>query len=60
MKDLWAGWLRGESLYPDEKRVNVRKEAQMGSFDAKWCLFLSSASVHLAVSTCMFVYRAEG
>ena len=25
MKDLWAGWLRGESLYPDEKRVNVRK-----------------------------------
>ena len=25
MKDLWVGWLRGESLYPDEKRVNVRK-----------------------------------
>ncbi|WP_368277016.1 hypothetical protein, partial [Coprococcus sp. RTP21204st1_G4_RTP21204_210225] len=25
MKDLWAGWLRAESLYPDEKRVNVRK-----------------------------------
>ena len=21
----WVGWLRGESLYPDEKRVNVRK-----------------------------------
>lgn len=21
MKDLWAGWLRGESLYPDEKRA---------------------------------------
>jgi len=25
MKDLWAGWLRGESLYPDKKRVNARK-----------------------------------
>ena len=60
MKDLWAGWLRGESLYPDEKRVKVRKYVQMGSFDAKLCLFLSSASVHLAVSTCTFVYRAEG
>ena len=43
----------------NEKGSTFANKAQMGSFDAKWCLSIIGIRV-LAVSTCTFVYRAEG